>query len=213
MTLSVTSVSTFVPCRFTSVLVDVLVWFSERDLRSSSLIFALFLSTLRWWNLFNAPSILRSASFLILLMSVLKSGSGLILARAEYLSDLGQVSLLKWSSISALKILFHVRLWGLLSELCAKNVTTSTNKVQSVVLYRQNPPVRFQCFKSYGRLYQHKYEHFRLSSLYQNRPIRADFVITTAYLGCKVQLHVLFVHPGQHPKVGHRQSGRSTGKA
>ena len=99
VTLSITSVSTFVRCRFTSVLVDVLVWFSERDLRSSSLIYALFLSTLRWWNLFNAPSILRSASFLVLLMSVLKSGSGLILARAKYLSDLGQVSLLKWSSI------------------------------------------------------------------------------------------------------------------
>ena len=50
-----------------------------------------------------------------------------------------------------------------------------------------------------------------LRSLYQNRPIRADFVITTAYLGCKVQLHVLVVHPGQRPKVGDRQSGRSTG--
>ena len=30
-------------------------------------------------------------------------------------------------------------------------------------------------------------------------------------LGCKVQLHVPVVHPGQRPKVGDRQPGRSTG--
>ena len=37
-------------------------------------------------------------------------------------------------------------------------------------------------FKSYGRLYQDMYEHFRHLSLYQNRPIRADFIITTTNL-------------------------------
>ena len=31
-------------------------------------------------------------------------------------------------------------------------------------------------------------EHFPLSSLYQNRPIRADFIITKAYLLRKVLL-------------------------
>lgn len=29
-------------------------------------------------------------------------------------------------------------------------------------------------------------------------------------MGCKVQLHVPVVHPGQRPKVGDGQSGRST---
>ena len=30
-------------------------------------------------------------------------------------------------------------------------------------------------------------------------------------MGCKVQVHVPVVHPGKGPKVGDRQSGRSTG--
>jgi len=38
-------------------------------------------------------------------------------------------------------------------------------------------PVRFQYFKSYGRSYQYMYGHLRHSSLYRNRPIRADFII------------------------------------
>ena len=57
--------------------------------------------------------------------------------------------------------------------------------LRSVILYRQKylkTSVRFHYFKSYDRLYQHMYEYFRHSSLYQNRPIRANFIITTAYL-------------------------------
>ena len=54
-----------------------------------------------------------------------------------------------------------------------------------MVIYRQKyakSPVRFQYFKSYGRLYQRMYKHFRHSSLYQSRPIRADFIRAKAYL-------------------------------
>ena len=39
-----------------------------------------------------------------------------------------------FAKFSVRKILFHVTLRGLLSELCAKNVTTSTNKFYNVAL-------------------------------------------------------------------------------
>ena len=78
---------------------------------------------------------------------------------------------------------------GLHLEANFENLGPSWNlqstQLQSVVLYWQKSakiPVRFQYFKSYGRLYQPMYEHFRHSSLYRNRPIRVlEFIITTAY--------------------------------
>ena len=64
--------------------------------------------------------------------------------------------------------------------------------------YRQKyakTPVRFQYFKSYDRLYHHMYEHFRHSSVYQNLPMRADFIITTTYL---LQSKIRFISNFSH---------------
>ena len=53
---------------------------------------------------------------------------------------------------------------------------------------------RMSYFKSYGPLYQHIYEHFRHSSLYQNRPIRANFIYNYSLPASKLAFISNFSH-------------------
>jgi len=84
----------------------------------------------------------------------------------------------KFLKISYREILFHLIF---LPEFSVQ--LFAVRKFNNVRIFRKPSTGIFsQYFKCYGRLYQQMYEDLRRSSLYQNRPIRADFIITTAYL-------------------------------